>query len=119
VSLSSTYWMAQRPSIDPTANPLASAKQLTTLVCHFSGLVIVFAIVVGLAKLTIWMCRSAVPITNNWFLTSMVYTRSPQSTVPTGWSEVRSQYLTVLSQEPVARKSFPLVWNQRTHLTAA
>jgi hypothetical protein len=41
VSLSSTYWIAHRPSMEPTANPEASEKQLTTLVCHFSGLVIV------------------------------------------------------------------------------
>ena len=37
-SLSSTYWMAQRPSMLPTAKPVASVKQVTTRVCHFSGL---------------------------------------------------------------------------------
>lgn len=41
VSLSSTYWIAQRPSILPTAKPEASVKQLTQRVCHFSGLVMV------------------------------------------------------------------------------
>lgn len=37
-SLSSTYWKAHLPSILPTANPVASLKQLTTLVCHLRGL---------------------------------------------------------------------------------
>jgi hypothetical protein len=41
VSFSSTYWIAQRPSTDPTAKPVASLKQDTTRVCHFNGLVIV------------------------------------------------------------------------------
>jgi hypothetical protein len=41
MSFSSTYWMAHRPSMEPTAKPVASVKQLTTRVCHFSGLVIV------------------------------------------------------------------------------
>lgn len=40
-SFSSTYWIAHRPSILPTAKPVASLKQLTTLVCHFNGLCIV------------------------------------------------------------------------------
>lgn len=37
-SLSSTYWMAQRPSILPMAKPAESVKQLTTRVCHLRGL---------------------------------------------------------------------------------
>jgi len=49
--LSSTYWIAHLPSILPTANPEASGKQLTTRVCHFSGLWMVLKIVVGLARL--------------------------------------------------------------------
>jgi hypothetical protein len=41
VSLSSTYWIAQRPSMLPTAKPEASVKQLTTRVCHLRGLTMV------------------------------------------------------------------------------
>lgn len=41
VSLSSTYWIAQRPSMEPTAKPVASVKQETTRVYHFKGLVMV------------------------------------------------------------------------------
>lgn len=37
-SLSSTYWIAHLPSILPIAKPAASAKQLTTRVCHLRGL---------------------------------------------------------------------------------
>jgi len=37
-SLSSTYWIAHRPSILPIAKPCESVKQLTTLVCHLRGL---------------------------------------------------------------------------------
>ena len=41
VSFSSTYWIAQRPSMLPTAKPEASLKQVTTRVCHLSGLTMV------------------------------------------------------------------------------
>lgn len=37
-SLSSTYWIAHRPSMLPIAKPVESVKQLTTRVCHFRGL---------------------------------------------------------------------------------
>lgn len=41
LSFSSTYWIAQRPSMLPTAKPEPSLKQLTTRVCHFNGLCMV------------------------------------------------------------------------------
>jgi hypothetical protein len=70
--LSSTYCMAHRPSMLPTAKPEASGKQLITLVCHLRGLCIVLKMVVGLARLIILMYLSAVPTTIKPWATSRV-----------------------------------------------
>lgn len=73
-SFSLAYWIAHRPSILPTANPLASEKQLTTLVCHFNGLCTVLN-AAGLPppRSKMLMYRSAQPTTMILlFRTSMV-----------------------------------------------
>lgn len=118
--LSSTYWIAHLPSILPTANPVASGKQLTTLVCHLRGLWMVLKIVVGLAKFMTLICRSAVPVTSKPWQTSRVYTRSCICTVAAGCCWRRSQYLRVLSQDPVTSISPAFgAWNIRTQRTGS
>ena len=48
-----------------------------------------------------WMVRSAVPTTSKSSTTSMAYTRSGSGCVCTGLAVRRSQYLRVLSHDPV------------------
>jgi hypothetical protein len=76
--------MAHLPSTLPTANPLPVAKQLTTLVWYLSGLTNDLYITVGLVKLNIAICRSAVPTTRRLSFVSIVYALSGKFTVAMG-----------------------------------
>jgi hypothetical protein len=88
------YWIATLPSILPTAKPELALpeKHVTTRVCHFNGdwidcsspvsrendthqrvlCVLTLKTVLGLERLKIWICLSAVPTTISGNETSIV-----------------------------------------------
>jgi hypothetical protein len=74
---------------------------VTTLDWCLSGLCLVLQVAPQLSRFTKWSWRSAVAVTSSLFLTSREKTRSGRDNCVAGVADLRSQYLTVLSQLPV------------------